>query len=299
MPMINKLTIIGVGLIGGSLARALKKAQACKTIMGSGRNPAELEKALQLGVIDEYHLDLGSAVHGADIVVLATPVGAFESVLEQIAGHLAPHTLITDVGSTKGSVIEAARKVFNKKVPAQFVPGHPIAGTEKSGVEASLAELFQDRRVILTPLSTTSEQAVARIRMMWETTGAEVVEMDARRHDEVLAATSHLPHVLAYTLVDTLARLNAQQEIFGFAAGGFRDFTRIASSDPQMWHDICLANRSSLLSVLEQFSNDLDHFTEALRDRDGARILSMFTRAKIARDHTVPVYTPPANVKKH
>lgn len=281
--MINKLTIIGVGLIGGSLARALKQAGVCQEIVGSGRDATQLEKAVALGVIDRYELDPCVAVQDADVVVLAVPVGATTEVLRKIGPALTPQTVLTDVGSVKQCVIEDARAVFGE-IPANFVPGHPIAGTEQSGVEASFAELFQQRRVVLTPLAHTRAEAVQQVRALWEQAGAEVIEMDAARHDAVLAATSHLPHLLAYTLVDTLARTDNNADIFRFAAGGFRDFTRIAASDPVMWRDICLANRSALLSVLEDFDADLEQLRKAIGAGDGARILEVFTRAKQARD---------------
>lgn len=281
--MINKLTIIGVGLIGGSLARALKQAGVCQEIVGGGRDATQLEKAVALGVIDRYELDPCVAVQDADVVVLAVPVGATAEVLRKIGPALTPQTVLTDVGSVKQCVIEDARAVFGE-IPANFVPGHPIAGTEQSGVEASFAELFQQRRVVLTPLAHTRAEAVQQVRALWEQAGAEVIEMDAARHDAVLAATSHLPHLLAYTLVDTLARTDNNADIFRFAAGGFRDFTRIAASDPVMWRDICLANRSALLNVLEDFGADLEQLRKAIGAGDGARILEVFTRAKQARD---------------
>ncbi|MEO5573087.1 MAG: prephenate dehydrogenase/arogenate dehydrogenase family protein, partial [Gammaproteobacteria bacterium] len=225
--MIDRLVIIGVGLIGGSLALALKKAGACREVVGCGRNPLHLKKAVDLGVIDRYETGIGQAVQGADRVVLAVPVGAMEASFAQLRGHLDPQAVFTDVGSTKGSVVEAARRVF-KQLPENFVPGHPIAGTEDSGVEAATAGLFQQRRVVLTPLPETSAAALAKVREMWQLAGAEVVETGVAHHDEVLAATSHLPHLLAYTLVDTLARMDTSEEIFRYAASGFRDFTRIA-----------------------------------------------------------------------
>ena len=283
MPLINRLLIIGVGLIGGSLARALKKAEACKEIVGSNRNVSQLKRAVELGVIDRYDTDIAKAAAGADMIVLATPVGSTEAILRQLKDHLGATTVITDVGSTKQSVIAAARAVFGE-VPGHFVPGHPIAGTEQSGVEASSAQMFQQRRVVLTPLPETDAQALNTVRMMWEQAGAEVVQMDARAHDEILAATSHLPHVLAYTLVDTLARMEQHADIFRFAAGGFRDFTRIAASDPLMWRDICLANRVAIVKMIEKFSADLNHFAAALRDEDSAALLALLERAKAARD---------------
>jgi len=289
--MIKRLTIIGVGLIGGSLARAVKRAGLCEEIVGSGRDVAQLRKAVELGVIDRYDVDIASAVHDADMVVIAVPLGAMEQVLRALVGHIRPDTIITDVGSAKASVVAAARNVFGE-VPANFVPGHPIAGTEKNGVEASFAELFQGRRVILTPLPHTDAHALAQVHLLWRAVGAEVIEMGVEHHDEVLAATSHLPHILAYALVDTLVRMDAcgdvnpdsSEEIFRFAAGGFRDFTRIASSDPTMWRDICLANRLAIITLLERFRGDLDALTELIRAGDSERILAVFSRAKAARD---------------
>ncbi len=281
--MIERLAIIGVGLIGGSLARALRRAGACRAIVGCGRDAAQLEKALALGVIDSYERDPAQAVAGADVVVLAVPVGATEAVYRRLAAGLDAQAVVTDVGSTKGSVVEAVRAATGT-LPPNFVPGHPIAGTEKSGVEASLADLFQGRRVILTPHEDTAAEAVARVRRMWEACGAAVSLMGVAHHDQVLAATSHLPHVLAYALVDSLARMEDSTEVFAYAAGGFRDFTRIASSDPQMWHDICLANREALVPVLERFGADLGRLCAAIRNGDSDAVLDTFTRAKQARD---------------
>jgi prephenate dehydrogenase len=281
--VIRQLSIIGVGLIGGSLARALREAGACAEVVGSGRRPEHLARAVELGVIDRFDTDPARAVAGADMVVVAVPLGSMAAVLRALSPGLAPDAVITDVGSAKGSVIEAARAVFGE-LPARLVPGHPIAGTEKSGVEASFATLFQRRRVILTPTPRTDPHALARVRSMWERAGAEVVEMTPSHHDEVLAATSHLPHLLAYGLVDALARMEDRVEIFRYAAGGFRDFTRIASSDPAMWHDICIANREAILNVLARFQEDLDRLTGAIRDTDGAFIKQVFSRAKQVRD---------------
>jgi prephenate dehydrogenase len=281
--MIKRLCIIGVGLIGGSLARALKAAGACGEVVGYGRNPEALRRALELGVIDRAESDIAAAARGADVIVLGVPVGAMEAVLGELKPHLEPRTILTDVGSTKGSVVEAAKRVFGT-LPPRFVPGHPIAGTEQSGVEASFAELFRQRRVILTPDAATDREALETIRRMWQQTGAEVIEMPVAHHDEVLAATSHLPHLLAFTLVDTLARLEEHDDIFRFAAGGFRDFTRIASSNPQMWHDICLNNRDALLKMLQRFSTELGTLARAIEGGDSEAILATFQRAKSARD---------------
>jgi len=284
--MIERLCVIGVGLIGGSLARALRAAGACNEVVGAGRNPANLQTAVDLGVIDRYETDLARAVAGADMVLVSVPLGAMAAVFNAIRGRLAPHAVLTDAGSAKGGVIEAARQAFDG-VPAAFVPGHPIAGTEQSGVEASFASLYKDRRVILTPLPETDIQATARVREMWEAAGAEVVEMDPVHHDAVLAATSHLPHVLAYTLVESLVRLGDEGEVFEYAAGGFRDFTRIASSDPVMWRDICLANGDAIQLMIEHFMTDLQELTEAIENHDGQHLLELFTSAKAARDRYV------------
>jgi prephenate dehydrogenase len=284
--MIERLCVIGVGLIGGSLARALRAAGACGEVVGAGRNPENLQTAVDLGVIDRYETDLARAVAGADMVLVSVPLGAMAAVFNAIRGRLSPHAVLTDAGSAKGGVIEAARQAFDG-VPAAFVPGHPIAGTEQSGVEASFAGLYQDRRVILTPLPETDIQATARVREMWEAAGAEVVEMDPVHHDAVLAATSHLPHVLAYTLVESLVRLGDEGEVFAYAAGGFRDFTRIASSDPVMWRDICLANGDAIQLMIEHFVTDLQELTAAIQNRDGTYLLELFTSARDARDRYV------------
>lgn len=281
--MIARLCIIGVGLIGGSLARALREAGYCREIVGCGRDSAHLQQAVDLGVIDRYSTDPAQAVTGADMVLVAVPLGAMETVFKAIRDHLDGTAVLTDAGSAKGSVIEAARQAFGT-VPDFFVPGHPIAGTENSGVAASFSGLYRERRVILTPLEHTSREALARVRAMWEAAGAVVVRMDPRHHDAVLAATSHLPHVLAFTLVDSLARLGDRGEVFEFAAGGFRDFTRIASSDPVMWRDICLANGDAIQLMIERFSEDLQSLNRAVQEHDGQRLLEIFSSAKRARD---------------
>ena len=283
-PLIQRLCVIGVGLIGGSLARALRDAGEVGEVVGSGRNEDNLRGAVRLGVVDRYDTDPARGVVGADVVVVAVPLGAIEPVMRAIVPHLSPEAVVTDVGSAKGSVVADVERVYGH-VPPHFVPGHPIAGTEKSGVEAAFATLFQRRRVILTPLAETAAVAHHLVRKMWELTGAEVIDMGVRHHDAVLAATSHLPHMLAYTLVDTLARLDDRAEIFRYAAGGFRDFTRIASSDPRMWHDICVANREQLLEMIALFGADLERLAEAIRTDDRAAILATFERAKRARDN--------------
>jgi prephenate dehydrogenase len=281
--MINRLCMIGVGLIGGSLCRALKDAGAVESIVGCGRNLAQLERAVELGVIDGFETDIASAVSDADVIVVAVPVGAMGKVFAAIKGNVKPGAVLTDVGSAKGSVVLAAREAFGGD-ETYFVPGHPIAGTEKSGVEASFAELFNGQRVILTPLEATDPAATQIVHKMWQTVGAEVVSLTVEHHDEVLAATSHLPHVIAYALVDTLARMHERREMFQFAAGGFRDFTRIASSDPLMWHDICLANKEALLDMIGRFTTDLAELAKAIENEDSEMIKATFSRAKQARD---------------
>jgi prephenate dehydrogenase len=283
-PLIQRLCVIGVGLIGGSLTRALREQGEVAEVVGSGRNEANLRTAVQLGVVDRYHTDPAQAVAGADVVVIAAPLGAIKPILSTIAPHLSPKAVVTDVGSAKGCVVADVEQVYGH-IPPNFVPGHPIAGTEKSGVEASFATLFQRRRVILTPLAETAAAAHGLIQRMWQLTGAEVIDMGVRHHDAVLAATSHLPHMLAYTLVDTLARMDDRAEIFRYAAGGFRDFTRIASSDPQMWHDICVANREQLLEMIALFGADLERLAAAIRNDDRDLVLTTFQRAKRARDN--------------
>lgn len=295
--MIRRLCIVGVGLIGGSLARALRAAGACAEVVGCSRNAAHLKQAVDLGVIDHFETDIGLAVTGADMVVVAVPLGATETVLRGMIGHLADDAVITDVGSAKGSVVEAARTVFGK-IPPALVPGHPIAGTEKSGVGASFAELFVNRLVILTPLPETNASALKLVRTMWEVTGANVVEMEVGHHDEVLAATSHLPHMLAYVLVDTLARMDDSEEIFRYAAGGFRDFTRIASSDPVMWRDICLNNRTAILDMIRRFQAELDRLAESIRSRHDETLWETFIRAKAARDRFAERLDRAASVKE-
>jgi len=281
--MIRRLCVVGVGLIGGSLARALRDAGYCSEIVGCGRRVEHLQEAVDLGVIDRFDTDPARAVQGADMIVVCVPLGAMEAVFRSIAPALAADAVVTDAGSAKACVVAAARRAFGG-VPPGFVPGHPIAGTEKSGVAASLAGLYRNRTVILTPLPETSPAATARVQAMWEVAGAQVQYMDVDHHDEVLAATSHLPHVLAFQMVDTLARMSDEDEIFRYAAGGFRDFTRIASSDPVMWRDICLANGTALLAMLDRYRSDLDHLADAIRSGDGAAIERVFRNAKAARD---------------
>lgn len=285
--MINRLCIIGVGLIGGSLARALRDAGAVGQIVGCGRGAPNLERAVELGVIDRYDFDPAVAVADADVVVVATTLGATRGVFAAIAPALAAHAVITDVGSAKCRVIDAARETLGPAFE-RFVAGHPIAGTERSGVDASFKELFRERRVVLTPEPETDPAAHALVADMWRKTGAEVRDMNAAEHDEVLAATSHLPHVLAYALVECLTRMDESETIFDFAAGGFRDFTRIAASSPAMWSDIVMDNREAVLTMLERYSSVFEQIRSALEARDRDAVLDLFERAKAARDRALP-----------
>lgn len=281
--MIERLAIIGVGLIGGSLAKALRAAGAVGEIVGCGRSWPNLERALTLGVIDRATDNPARAATGADVIFIAAPLGAMKGIFNNIQGYLAPNAIITDGGSVKNSVIQDALDVFGT-IPANFVPGHPIAGTEHSGVEAALVDLYQGRRVILTPLPQTSAKSLDLIERMWLACGAVVTHMEPKHHDEILAVTSHLPHMLAFSLVDLLARMKENDEIFKYAAGGFRDFTRIASSNPVMWRDICIANRNALRYTLQGFAKELNNLADALNDPQGTELLEIFTHAKAARD---------------
>lgn len=281
--LFDRITIVGLGLIGGSLARALRRASLCAEITGYGRRESALQQAVKQGIIDHYSLDVREAVDGADVVVLAAPLSTTGNLMRAMNDGLKPGCIITDVGSAKGVVVAAARDALADRLPF-FVPAHPIAGTEQSGVEASFAELFEDHIVIITPLAETDRGAREKIAEMWRGVGAEIVELGVEHHDEVLAATSHLPHVLVYTLIDCLARMQDREEIFAYAAGGFADFTRVASSSPEMWRDICLANSASLLTVLDRFERHLDSARQAIASGEGERLTEIFSRAKRARD---------------
>ena len=282
--IVDRLLVIGLGLIGGSFAKGLKQRGCCGTVVGYNRNAAALEEGLRLGVIDEACPDLEEAVRQADLVMLAVPVKVMETLMAQIAPWLREGCILTDAGSAKGNVVRAAEQAFGE-VPSFFVPGHPIAGSEKSGVSAAKADLYERHKVILTPLAQTDRNALKVVHDLWEALGAEVHHMDVPRHDEVLAATSHLPHLLAFSLVDTLANDRENRDIFRYAAGGFRDFTRIAASDPVMWHDIFLANRDATLKVLDEFTDGVARLRDAVERSDGQQMLGIFTRAKSARDH--------------
>jgi prephenate dehydrogenase len=282
--MFNRLCIIGVGLIGGSIARAARQHGLCNNIVGYGRELDEqnLQTAKQLGVIDSYTLKLADAVRDADCVVIATPVASIESIFALLKPLWSDNTIYTDVGSTKGSVIAAAERIFGA-VPSNLVPAHPIAGAEQSGVTASINDLFQNKRLIITPLSNTNPDALQKIQRFWEQLGSLVSVMDVAHHDGVLAATSHLPHILAFALVDMLGHKDEQSEIFQYAAGGFRDFTRIASSDPTMWKDICTANKDEIIPLIEQLKGELDKIQRLLETNDSQQLFETFTYARSAR----------------
>ncbi|MGB5224050.1 MAG: prephenate dehydrogenase/arogenate dehydrogenase family protein [Arenicellales bacterium] len=277
------VVIMGVGLIGGSLARALKEHDAVSQITGVARSRETLDLALELGVIDNAESDPVMAMNDADLVVIATPVSTIGPLLASIADHIPAHCVITDAGSVKGSVANAARQALGEKIDC-FVPGHPIAGTENSGVAASFAELFIDHRVILTPLDENSETDISLVQAMWEVCGARVVRMSVDDHDAMLAATSHLPHLLAFSLVDFLSQQQRHEEIFANTAGGFRDFTRIAASSPVMWRDICLANKDELIPLLGSMEKQLASYRSMLQDSEGDQLEQAFQRAKAARD---------------
>lgn len=287
----STVAILGLGLIGGSLARALRASGFSQRFIGYGHREKSLRRGLELGVIDAFSLDLAEVMEQADILVVCTPTLVAADMLAEILPRLGPAgtgPVVTDVASVKGNLHEAALRIAGT-MPPQLVLGHPIAGSEHSGVEAADAGLFVNHRVILTPVAGNDAAAVELIRAMWASTGAEVVDMEVATHDAVLAATSHLPHVLAYALVDALAQSPAGEDIFRFAAGGFRDFTRIASSDPVMWRDIAIANKTALLDAMDGFSAHLGALREAVEAEDAQQLLDTFTRAKQARDEFAAV----------
>ena len=283
-PLIDRLAVIGLGLIGASFAKGLRERGLCGEVVGFDLDVESRRQAVELGVVDRCADDLASACRGADVIQLAVPILAMERVLEQLASLDLGEAVLTDVGSAKGNVVRCARECFGK-MPARFVPGHPIAGSERSGVTAAQSTLFRRHKVILTPVSDTDPVALALVDKLWRALGADVEHMDVAHHDEVLAATSHLPHLLAFGLVDSLAKRNENLEIFRYAAGGFRDFTRIAGSDPVMWHDIFLANREAVLHTLDDFRADLEALRAAVDEGDGHTLLGVFTRARAAREH--------------
>jgi prephenate dehydrogenase len=283
---LKKLVIFGVGLIGGSVALALKKANginASLQIVGVGRTSESLHAALELGVIDIATSDIPHALKDADMVLIAAPVAQTPAILTAIKPHLNNNTVITDAGSTKGDVLRCAEEILGEQF-SQFVGGHPIAGAEKSGVMAATADLYIKKNVVLTPTTNTNKQSITATTSLWQACGANISEMSAETHDSIFAAVSHLPHLLAFALVDDIAsRANAAQ-LFSFAASGFRDFTRIAGSHPEMWRDISLANKVALLSELDAYQNELSQLKQLLTNEDGNGLQALFERASVARN---------------
>ncbi|MDA3902737.1 MAG: prephenate dehydrogenase/arogenate dehydrogenase family protein [Desulfuromusa sp.] len=281
--LIPRLTIIGVGLIGGSLSLALKEAGAVGEVIGCGRGKPNLEKAIELGVIDSYNRDPVEAVKDADVVFLATPVKTLASVTQRCLPGLKSGAIITDGGSVKGAVVKAIEPLLPKGI--HFVPGHPIAGTENSGAEAAFPSLYHGKSCILTPTENTDPRALELIKQMWTVVGSDVVQMTLEKHDKVLAAISHLPHMVAYSLVNAVGSYDHYEEnILEYSAGGFRDFTRIASSDPTMWRDIAETNREALLEMMEQFEGFFAELKADIAAGSGDKLLEFFQRSKQLRD---------------
>ena len=281
MQVIDRLVVVGVGLIGGSLALALKSAGMVRQVVGVGRSAENLHWAQQHGIID-VSCELVDALQGANVVLLATPVGQMPAVMQAMSPHLAAGTLVTDAGSTKQDVVDCMVMYLPQHL-RWCVPAHPIAGAEFSGARAARADLFCNRNVVLTPLDETDEQALAQITQLWQHSGASVGQMSAGEHDAVFAAVSHLPHVLAFALVDMLARRDNAAQLFAFAASGFRDFTRIAGSSPEMWRDIALANQPALLRELDAYQAQLTQLRAALAKEDGDALMESFSLASAAR----------------
>jgi prephenate dehydrogenase len=282
--MFNKLCIIGVGLIGGSIAKTARSQHLANTIVGFGREQdvQNLQTAQHIGVLDAFYLDMAAAVADADCVIIATPVASIESILTLLKPFWHADTVYSDVGSTKGNVLAAAQAVFGR-IPDNFVPAHPIAGGEQSGVLAAIDDLFAQKRLIITPVDHTDTAALQKIQQFWQALGSIVSVMDAQHHDSVLAATSHLPHILAFALVDMLGHQDEQSEIFKYAAGGFKDFTRIASSDPTMWAAICAANKQEILPLIEQLQMELAKIHALLAADDYEQLFATFAYANTAR----------------
>lgn len=286
--MFNEVHLIGVGLINGSLSLDMRRLNLANKIVGIGRNKDRLIKAKKANVIDSFQLLDSVNISSADVVIIGVPVSKFKNVFETIKPTLNQDTLVTDVGSTKQNIINQAYDIFNQ-IPPNFVPGHPIAGSEQSGFEFAVEGLFKNRKVILTPTDSTSEIAVNKIHKMWQSVGADVDLMDASTHDGVVSATSHLPHMVAYTLVNYLSERKDLNSIFKYAAGGFYDFTRIASSDPIMWADICLANKDKLIESINGFTSCLNELLRAIETQDKKTIHELLKQAKATRDVNLPI----------
>ncbi|WP_211463013.1 prephenate dehydrogenase [Collimonas silvisoli] len=284
--MFKKIAIFGVGLIGGSFALALKKADAVEQLVGVGRQLSTLQRARELGIIDSIASTVADAVAGADLILIAAPVAQTGAILAGIRPHLQAGTIVTDAGSTKSDVVQAARAALGDKI-AQFVPGHPIAGREQNGPEAALADLYVGKKVVLAPLPENAEQDVARVAAAWQQCGALIHRLSPQQHDAVFAAVSHLPHVLAYALVDDIANKPHAASLFQYAASGFRDFTRIAGSSPEMWRDISLANQSALLSELDAYLLQLTRLRGLLAAGDGPALEAIYSNAQQARHNWI------------
>ena len=281
-PHFHKMAVIGVGLIGGSLALDCKKKGLAATVSGFGRTEANLKKAVALGVIDEYHLSLEKTVRGADLVLLAGPVGSYPATVKEMLPFLSEEAIVTDVGSVKGEVVEALAPLLGER---KFVPGHPIAGREKSGVEAAKEGLFKGARCILTPIPNTDPAALEKIRSLWEAVGSQVLFLEPGEHDVILGMMSHLPHVVAYALVNTaLGAAEKREKLLSYSGGGFRDFTRIGASSPEMWKDICLSNRKAILAHLGAFEQTLSGLREMIKKGDGPGLLKAFEKSRTLRE---------------
>ncbi|WP_421592653.1 prephenate/arogenate dehydrogenase family protein [Shinella sp. M27] len=302
----DKITLIGIGLIGSSIARAVKAKGLARTVTISSRSQETLDRAQQLELGTDYVHDAGKAVEGADLVIVSVPVGASGKVAEEIAPHLKQGAIVTDVGSTKASVVAQMLPHIPKGV--HFIPGHPLAGTEHSGPDAGFAELFQGRWCILTPVHGTDKDAKRKLAAFWEALGSKVDEMDTEHHDKVLAIVSHLPHIIAYNIVGTADDLETvtESEVIKYSASGFRDFTRLAASDPTMWRDVCLHNKDAILEMLSRFSEDLAYLQRAIRWGDGEKLFDLFTRTRAIRrsiidagqDTAAPNFGRPVEDKK-
>ena len=282
--MFDRVAVIGLGLIGGSFAAGVRQRELAKEVIAWDRNELALKQGRDVGVIDAGAESVADALEGAELVMLAVPMLAIEDSFRDIQGALGEDTIITDVGSVKCTVYDAARTVFGD-IPANLVPGHPIAGSERHGVQAADADLFDNHKVILTPKLSTNGDATRAVRELWQALGAQVVEMEPEHHDIILAQTSHLPHLLAYALVDTLSQQGDSFELFEYAAGGFRDFSRIAASDPTMWRDIFAANPGPVLEILDRFTHDLANLRAMIAEGRSDELAEVFARAKTARDH--------------
>lgn len=286
-PPFHQIVIFGTGLIGGSFALALRRANAVGEVVGFGRSVATLKQAQQLNIIHRIGADLAAELGTADLVLLATPVGQIPGIMARIAPHLGSHTIVTDAGSTKSDIVKHARVHLAGHI-SRFIPAHPIAGAEVSGAAAAHADLFQNKKVVITPIPENIADGITRVKLAWELCGSSVSELTARQHDEVFAMISHLPHLLSFALVHELAQRDNRDLLLSFAASGFRDFTRIAASSPEMWRDICLANREALLRELDQYSNGLSVVRAALVAEDEKKLKEIFQHANLVRSSWTP-----------